>query len=153
MVRPVLRARRDRNRPDQRGAAAVEFALLMIPLLLIVFGIISYGVMLSFRQTVSQAATEGARAAAVEMDAAQREATAEAAIEDALATFGDGYSCGDGTLACNIDFAACVGDGSHECVTVELVYDYEADPVVPTPPLLGAVFPDELSYAATARVS
>jgi Flp pilus assembly protein TadG len=47
------------------GAAAVEFALVAPLLLLLVFGVISYGYMLSFRQALSQGAAEGARAAAV----------------------------------------------------------------------------------------
>ncbi len=46
----------------ERGAAAVEFALVVPLLLTLVFGIISYGYLLSFRQSLSQAAAEGARA-------------------------------------------------------------------------------------------
>ena len=57
-----LRARRERG---SRGAAAVEFALLVPIVLLLLFGIISYGYMLSFRQAMSQGASEGARAGAV----------------------------------------------------------------------------------------
>ena len=51
-----------RARERERGAAAVEFALVVPLLLVLVFGIISYGYMLSFRQSISQAAAEGARA-------------------------------------------------------------------------------------------
>lgn len=48
----------------ERGAAAVEAALVLTAVVLpVVFGIIAYGYMLSFRQTLSQAASEGARAA------------------------------------------------------------------------------------------
>lgn len=148
----ALRARRN----DQRGAAAVEFALLLVPLLLIVFGVISFGMMLSFRQTLSQAATEGARAAAVETDAAAREATAITAVEDALATLDASHTCGDGVLTCEIDVGPCANDGSRDCVIVELVYIYEGeggDPMIPSPPLIGELLPDTLTYAATARVS
>ena len=70
----MLRGRADRRRVarQDRGAAAVEFALVVPFLLLLVFATISFGMMLSFRQTLSQAATEGARAAAVESDPALR---------------------------------------------------------------------------------
>jgi Flp pilus assembly protein TadG len=44
-----------------RGAAAVEFALLLPVLLLIVFGIIDFGRALNAQITLTQAAREGAR--------------------------------------------------------------------------------------------
>ena len=50
--------------PD-RGAVAVEFALLLPVLLLIVFGIIDFGRMLNAQITLTQAAREGARLAAL----------------------------------------------------------------------------------------
>jgi Flp pilus assembly protein TadG len=51
--------------PRDRGAAAVEFALLFPVLLLIVFGIIDFGRALNAQITLTQAAREGARLAAV----------------------------------------------------------------------------------------
>ena len=50
--------------PD-RGSVAVEFALLLPMLLLIVFGIIDFGRALNAQITLTQAAREGARLAAV----------------------------------------------------------------------------------------
>lgn len=48
-----------------RGAAAVEFALVLPVLLLVIFGIIDFGRMLNAQLQVSEAAREGARAASV----------------------------------------------------------------------------------------
>jgi Flp pilus assembly protein TadG len=48
-----------------RGAAAVEFALLLPLLLLLVFGIIDFGRALNAQITLTQAAREGARLAAL----------------------------------------------------------------------------------------
>ena len=48
-----------------RGATAVEFALLLPLLLLIVMGIIDFGRMLNAQQTLTQAAREGARLVAL----------------------------------------------------------------------------------------
>ncbi len=48
-----------------RGAAAVEFALLLPILLLLVFGIIDFGRALNAQVTLTQAAREGARLAAL----------------------------------------------------------------------------------------
>jgi Flp pilus assembly protein TadG len=56
-----MRRRTARNAPRDRGAAAVEFALLLPMLLLLVFGIIDFGRALNASITLTQAAREGAR--------------------------------------------------------------------------------------------
>ena len=53
-------------RRSDRGAVAVEFALLLPVLVLLVFGIIDFGRVLNAQITVTQAAREGARLAALE---------------------------------------------------------------------------------------
>lgn len=54
-----------RRRQGDRGAAAVEFALVLPVLLLVIFGIIDFGRMLYAKITLAEAAREGARAAAL----------------------------------------------------------------------------------------
>jgi hypothetical protein len=56
-----MRRRTARTAPRDRGAAAVEFALLLPLLLLLVFGIIDFGRALNAQITLTQAAREGAR--------------------------------------------------------------------------------------------
>jgi Flp pilus assembly protein TadG len=51
--------------PRDRGAAAVEFALLLPVLLMLVFGIVDFGRALNAQITLTQAAREGARLAAL----------------------------------------------------------------------------------------
>jgi Flp pilus assembly protein TadG len=46
----------------ERGAAAVEFALVLPILMLIIFGIVDFGRMLNAQITLTEAAREGARA-------------------------------------------------------------------------------------------
>lgn len=160
MGRCVLwgRARRRSGDRAERGAAAVEFALIMPILLLLVFGIISYGYMLSFRQAVSQAAAEGARAAAVAQVAADREGNALDAMNEALDSYG--VTCADGALmrngdavgTCSVDVGDCENDSTVQCATVSIDYDYAENPLLPVPGV-GLVLPDHLSYAAVARVS
>jgi Flp pilus assembly protein TadG len=59
--------RRREAAPDSRdrGAAAVEFALLLPVLLLIIFGVIDFGRAINAQITLTQAAREGARLAAL----------------------------------------------------------------------------------------
>ena len=54
-----------RVRPRDRGAAAVEFALVLPVFLMIIFAIIDFGRMLNAQITVNEAAREGARAMAL----------------------------------------------------------------------------------------
>jgi len=47
------------------GASAIEFALLLLPLVLITFGIIEFGVYMFDQQVITNASREGARAGIV----------------------------------------------------------------------------------------
>ena len=51
---------------DERGSAAVEFALVLPLLLMLIFGIIDFGRMLNDKITLTEAAREGARSAALQ---------------------------------------------------------------------------------------
>lgn len=47
----------------QRGAAAIEFALLFIPMFALFYALVSYGLIMALMQGMTLAAEEGARAA------------------------------------------------------------------------------------------
>lgn len=53
------------HRGDDRGVAAVEFALISVPLLTLIYGGIAFGFTLNAQETATQLAREGARAAAI----------------------------------------------------------------------------------------
>ncbi|WP_162602249.1 TadE/TadG family type IV pilus assembly protein [Nocardioides daejeonensis] len=138
---------RVRRRRDEDGAAAVEFALVVIPLVLILFGIISYAYMFSVRQALTQAAAEGARAAAV----AQTNPTGAAtnAVNKALEGNGN-LSCGTNGLTCTATPPAACQGGSAKCVTVTVSLNYDAfDPFnLPLIPM-----PSTLSFTSSAEVN
>lgn len=50
---------------DQRGVAAVEFALLLPVLIMVLFGIIEFGIALSRQQVLDTASREGRVSASV----------------------------------------------------------------------------------------
>ena len=77
--------------------AVVEFAIASVILLTLLFGIVSYGYALSFKQGLTQAAAEGARAAAV---AASGQAALKAAdaVKPAVGAFNK--TCGTAGLSC-----------------------------------------------------
>ena len=94
----------------ERGAAAVEFALVLIPLLLILFGTVYFALYFNARQGAQAAAREGARVASLRRGSA---ADACARANDALsgvpienptvsvgATSDASSGCGSATFVC-----------------------------------------------------
>jgi Flp pilus assembly protein TadG len=96
---------------DQRGAAAIEFALVLPILIMLVYGIYQFGVGYNLKVSLTAAAREGARAAAVGED--DPEAVTRAAVtvidED------------DPDLSVTVDPNPCVPG---EPVTVTVTYPY-----------------------------
>jgi Flp pilus assembly protein TadG len=132
------------RRRRQDGAAAVEFALIVPVFLLLLFGIIAYGYMLSFRQSVSQAASEGARAAAVAPSSADRQAVAYTAIQNVL-----GSTCGSTYLTCSTATPASCSS----CISVTVTYRYGDDPTKLSFPGIGIAMPDTLTFTSTVELS
>jgi len=150
-------------RRGERGAAAVEFALLVPLILLLVFAIIAYAYMFSFRQALSQAASEGARAAVGAQTPAQSTAAAQTAIQGALSTYN--MSCTNGNLTCKISapFSGTLTSSpttpapscpaTHTCVQVYVTYPYRAHSLLPTVPGFGFTLPSTLSFTSVVQVS
>ncbi|CAN5261447.1 hypothetical protein BH23ACT9_BH23ACT9_36470 [soil metagenome] len=150
--RPAVSAATSRD--GERGAAALEMALVLPVLMALVFGIISYGTMLSFRQSISQAAAEGARAAAVAPaglpDAGpagtdNRDGRARAAMGAALA---NGTSCDSAGMTCTVVIDRTT---TPAVARVSVAYDWAGSPLLPTFPLVP--MPATLAFEAVAEVS
>ena len=144
-----------RGTDGDRGAAAVEFALVVVPLLMIIWGLISYGIMFSYREALSQAAGEGARAA-VAAPTASITAAATGAIGSALGSYGQTCSTALGAaLTCNVSAPTSGGScpTGHTCVTVTVTYLYRDNPIIPNVPGFGIVLPQTLSFTQTVEVS
>lgn len=60
-----MKCARTRRRDDESGATAVEFALVMIPLVVLVFGLVQYGLYFWAMQGGSDIARSAARTASV----------------------------------------------------------------------------------------
>jgi Flp pilus assembly protein TadG len=151
----------------------VEFALIVPLLCFLLFAVIAYGYMLSFRQALSQAAAEGARAAAVAPasvpdtpvvgDPDSLKTRAIQAVNQALGSYG--VSCTTtgtlvhgsepaGTCTIVLPAQACTGSTvGAKCVKVTLSYTYEDDSLLPAIPGLGVVLPEQISYTTEAQVS
>jgi len=144
------------RRRSERGVAAVETALTLCFIVLpVVFGSIGYAYMLSFRQTLSQSAGEGARAAAVAPStatAAQRHTAAVNAINNSMGSnVASSMTCGVDNLTCTVTEASCT-NGPGTCVTVTVSYPYRDHSLLPSVPGFGFTLPSRITYTATAKV-
>ena len=83
-------ARFDRSADDERGAAAVELALLTPLLFLILFGILEFGIAFLNVQSIRTGVREGGRAAAVGAPVATTQAKTVAASSGSIPTSDQG---------------------------------------------------------------
>jgi hypothetical protein len=137
---------------DQRGAALVELSFAIVLLLVVVFGIITFGLILSFKQGMTQAASDGARAAAV---APVGDAAAQAKTATARSVAAFDQECNVAGLTCIFGPPRpCAPSAvTRQCMEVELVYDYKNFPLIPRLPLLAALLPDTLTSTSDVEVN
>ena len=136
----------------------VEFSLVFGLFAFIIYALVTFGMMLAAKNSLTHAAAEGARAAidVSELPAgtlnARREDEAKAAVARSLAWFGNKYQPGDTTASvakCDPSNPADLTD----CITVTITYPYESRPIVPPAPGLGLVTPATFSSTAVVKLS
>lgn len=124
-------------------------ALIGTLLVLLLFGIVVFGYLMAFRQNMTQAAAEGARAGAVAASSAAIPGDAQAAAAQSISGF---HACNNG-LTCTAVPGPCPSAPTVTCVTVTLTYDYEHYPLLPDIPIIGAFLPDTITTSAVAEVN
>jgi Flp pilus assembly protein TadG len=154
------------RKQDDHGAAAVETALCLCFLILpLVFATIAYAYMFSFRQTLSQAASEGARAAVGAAStptcsgdpstftptACPAQYAAATGVSNALSTYG--MTCGTKNLTCTITPTTTGCPSPHTCLSVTVTYPYRDHSLLPTVPGLGFTLPGNLTFSTVVQVS
>lgn len=130
----------------QRGAVAIEFALVFVLFFMVMYGIVAYGMVFAVHHTLTQAASEGARAAVRDVGGLpERIALAKTTSATAIAWLG-----GRAPVP-QVTSAPCAAT-PFVCVKVLLVYDYLNNPLVPALPGLGITLPARLTAQATVQL-
>jgi Flp pilus assembly protein TadG len=108
---------------SQRGAAAVEMAVLLPVLTLIIFGIIEFGTYLYNQQVLTNASREGARAGIVQQTPRVTDSAIGQIVNNyasgRLVTFGNG-----GTSPSTVVASTGTGFGSNLTVTATYQYSF-----------------------------
>ncbi|KWC56455.1 TadE/TadG family type IV pilus assembly protein [Burkholderia ubonensis] len=143
------------RRRHQRGATAVEFALVFPLFFVIFYALVSYGLIFAIQQNLTLAATEGARAALNYVPEANGQG-AQALQDRASAARRAAQNLTrwlPNVVVPAPSSAACSYDASMYCVTVTVTYPYAQYPLVPSLPLLGLVLPSTLTSTATVQIN
>lgn len=139
----------------QRGVTAVEFALVFPLFFMIFYAIVMFGMIFAIQQSLTLAATEGARAALNYVYESNGSATQ--ALQDRGAAARK-TAVGLTNWLPNVQVppattGACSYDSTMYCVTVTVNYPYTQYPLVPAIPPLSLVVPGTLTSTATVQIS
>jgi Flp pilus assembly protein TadG len=118
------------NLKDQKGAAAVEFAIVLPLLMMMLFGIIEFSIAFYDKAMITNASREGARSGIVLKAGSREDAVEDAEIESVINDFLTDKLITLG--ASNVPAVAITRDGFSTgdslTVTVTYIYDYYVIP-------------------------
>jgi Flp pilus assembly protein TadG len=145
----IARTLRRRN-GDERGAEMVEFAIVVVLLIAILYAIISYGLILAAQSTLTQAAADAARSGLVASSSAVTTAESQALTDVSWMDKGcntpdiSGSATGS-PMTCKATEEQCPSNPSIECLSVTVSYNYSSDPLFPELPGLSIITPSTMS--------
>jgi Flp pilus assembly protein TadG len=125
------------------GAVIVEFAAIFIVFAMLLWGLISYGVVFAAQQSLTHAASEAARSTVGIPDPAAAEQRAVEMLDEELTWLADGLDVREAAVA------PCENDAARECMTVRVTYDWGNNPIVPS--ILDVATPDTLTGRAVVQ--
>lgn len=163
---------RRRHGEDERGAELLEFALVVVLLITLLYGIITYGVILAAQSTVTQAAADAARSGIVQGTGNQTvggqsvSTAAYTAVQQASTDLGwmnkgacteivNGVTVatGAGAVTCSALTESCPSNAANTCLSVTVSYNYGASPLFPEMPGLSVITPSTISSTNVLQLS
>jgi Flp pilus assembly protein TadG len=142
------------ERGRERGAALLEFALVIPLFIYILYSIIAFGAYLALKEDVTHAAADAARATIGVPGCTA--STASTTCQTAAAKRADGIlgwlSASDVTVTAQQSATSCAttNDPTGWCIQVTVTYDKS---IVPSAPGLGVFIPTGATSVATVQVS
>jgi Flp pilus assembly protein TadG len=112
------------RRIGEKGVAAVEFALLLIPLILFLFGAIEFGLLMYDKQVLTNASREGARAGIVFAMPRVTPAAIQAVVTSYASTYMIGFPASAVTMDSPTGYDANAAFGTDLTITVHCTYNF-----------------------------
>ncbi len=143
----------------------VEFAIVVVLLIALLYGIITYGLILAAQATVTQAAADAARSGIVSSGTAVATAEGQACNDigwmnkscgtpttynSSTCTFSPNPADAVTVFACE---AACPSNATAQCLEVTVSYNYASTPLFPVMPGLGVITPSTISSTDVLQIS
>jgi len=137
---------------SERGVAALEFAIVSQLLILLLYGLITYGFVFALDHNITQAAAEGARHAISEPTNALESTIIADAIQDATDHISFAAAKTNAVVSADI-IHNCNGTSGLRCVHVNIKYDWRSHPLIPG--LVGFQYltPSEISSDSTVELT
>ncbi|HUE07638.1 MAG TPA: TadE/TadG family type IV pilus assembly protein [Acidimicrobiales bacterium] len=154
-----------RHDDDERGAELIEFALVVVLLITLLYGIITYGLILGAQATITQAAADAARSGIVSSSTAVATAEAQACTDVGWMSKTCGTPTVFNTSTCTFSpnpadaitaFACtenCPSNSVNTCLAVTVSYNYSSTPLFPELPGLGIITPSTISSTNVVQLS
>ena len=133
----------------------VEFAFVSVLLVFFIYAIAAFGILLSTKNTLTHAASEGARSALSVSDLpsatanTRRIAQVQTTIAKDLSWMGANYNAS----YVNAAIANCSSTDTTQCITVTITYPWSTKPLIPMAPGLGLAMPNNVTATAVVRIS
>ncbi len=133
----------------------MEFAFVSLLLMFLIYGIAAFGILLSTKNTITHAASEGARSALSVSDLPTATANTrridqvKATVAKDLAWMGSNYDPAD----VNAAIGNCSASDTTQCITVTITYPWSTRPLIPMAPGMGLAMPNTVSATAVVRIS
>jgi Flp pilus assembly protein TadG len=146
-----------RRNGDERGAEMVEFAIVVVLLIAILYGIISYGLILAAQATLTQAAADAARSGLVASSSAVTTAEGQALTDVSWMNKGcntpdiTGSATGS-SITCKAAEEQCPSNAAIECLKVTVTYNYSSDQLFPELPGLSIITPSTMSSTSVVQM-
>lgn len=138
------------RRQGEDGAVIVEFAAIFVVFTMLLWGLITYGLIFAAQQSLTHAASDAARSV---VGLYPDEGAAQLRADEVFGTqFAEGSWLDTGGLTHEVTFGQCESTASadpRECATVTTRYHWDAYPVVPE--LLSVATPNWLSAKAVVQ--
>ncbi len=135
----------------QDGVAALEFAIVAMVFLVILFGILTYGFIFGLDQSLNHAAEEGARSAISAPSSVGETLALTKAHDTAYQRLGWLGSRIQSTDIVATLLNPCPNDAAVKCVQVTITYPWGARPIIPKFP--GLMTPSQLQAIAIVELT
>ncbi len=145
----ALRAHVRARLKEERGVAALEFAIVAQVLFLLLFGMLNYGFVFALDHNLSQASADAARAT-ISQPTTSTDAQLVAYAEN-TARNGISFSLAKTYATVTAEVINCPSDTSIRCIHVSISYDYSSHPLIPVA-FMGGLLPSKVSADSTLEL-